>query len=109
MLFNEQFLAGMLALGLALVYLTQPMRRGVPRAVRALVRLAPGGAESHRRRSTSRCGFPALSEDMIARPIDGLIVAFITIPLVVEALRRTVGLALTIVVIVFLGYAPLGQ
>ena len=53
--------------------------------------------------------FPALSEDMTARPIDGLIVAFITIPLVVEALRRTVGLALTIVVIVFLVYAPLGQ
>ena len=28
---NEQFLAGMLALALALVYLTQPARRGTPR------------------------------------------------------------------------------
>jgi TRAP-type uncharacterized transport system fused permease subunit len=31
LLFNEQFLAGMLGLGLALVYLTQPARRGAPR------------------------------------------------------------------------------
>ena len=46
---------------------------------------------------------------MTARPIDGLIVAFMTVPLVMEALRRTVGLALTIVVLVFLCYAPLGQ
>jgi TRAP transporter 4TM/12TM fusion protein len=53
--------------------------------------------------------YPALSEDMTARPIDGLIVAFMTVPLVIEALRRTVGLALTIIVLVFLVYAPLGQ
>ena len=32
LLYNEQFLAGMVALGMALVYLTQPLRRGEPRA-----------------------------------------------------------------------------
>ena len=53
--------------------------------------------------------FPVLSEDMTSRPIDGLLVAFITIPLLIEALRRTVGLALTIVIIVFLGYAMIGH
>ena len=53
--------------------------------------------------------FPALSEEVVARPIDGLIVAFITVPLVVEGLRRTVGMALTIVVLVFLGYALVGH
>ena len=42
--------------------------------------------------------FPALSEEMTERPVDGLVVAFIAIPLLIEALRRTVGLALTIVV-----------
>ena len=31
LLYNEQFLAGMVALAMALVYLVQPMRRGVPR------------------------------------------------------------------------------
>jgi TRAP transporter 4TM/12TM fusion protein len=108
LLFNEQFLAGMLALGLALVYLTQPMRRGVPRSIvpwhdwlLAALSLIVGGYIAVR--------FPALSEDMISRPIDGLIVAFITIPLLVEALRRTVGLSLTIVVLVFLGYALIGH
>ena len=53
--------------------------------------------------------FPALSEDMTERPLDGLIVAFITVPLVIEGLRRTVGMALTIVVLVFLGYALIGH
>ena len=37
LLFNEQFLAGMLALGMALVYLTQPIRRGIEPAGGPLV------------------------------------------------------------------------
>jgi TRAP transporter 4TM/12TM fusion protein len=108
LLFNEQFLAGMLALGLALVFLTQPVRRGRPRLtvpwydwLLAALSLVIGFYIAVR--------FPALSEDMTSRPIDGLIVAFITIPLLVEALRRSVGLSLTIVVIVFLGYALVGH
>jgi TRAP transporter 4TM/12TM fusion protein len=108
LLYNEQFLAGMLAIAMALVYLTQPIRRGMPRTsipwydwLLAALSLFVGVYIAVR--------FPALSEDMTARPVDGLIVAFITIPLVVEALRRTVGMALTIVVLVFLVYAPLGQ
>ena len=108
LLFNEQFLAGMLALGMALVYLTQPIRRGMNRPavpwydwLLAAASLAVGGYIAVR--------FPALSEEVVARPMDGLIVAFITVPLVVEGLRRTVGMALTIVVLVFLGYALVGH
>jgi TRAP transporter 4TM/12TM fusion protein len=108
LLYNEQFLAGMLALGMALIFLTQPMRRGVPRPeipwydwAMAAVSFVAGVYTAIR--------YPALSEDMTARPIDGLIVAFIVIPLALEALRRSVGLALTIIVLVFLVYAPLGQ
>ncbi|HET7802606.1 MAG TPA: TRAP transporter fused permease subunit [Pseudolabrys sp.] len=108
LLYNEQFLAGMLALGMALIYLTQPLRRGMPRPdvpwydwVLAALSFVVGIYIAVR--------YPALSEDMTARPIDGLIVAFITIPLVLEALRRSVGVALTIIVLVFLVYAPLGQ
>ncbi|HET7911767.1 MAG TPA: TRAP transporter fused permease subunit [Pseudolabrys sp.] len=108
LLYNEQFLAGMLALGIALIYLTQPVRRGMSRPdvpwydwLLAALSFAVGVYIAVR--------YPALSEDMTARPIDGLIVAFITIPLVLEALRRSVGLALTIIVLVFLVYAPLGQ
>jgi TRAP transporter 4TM/12TM fusion protein len=108
LLFNEQFLAGMLALGMALVYLTQPIRPGMQRPavpwydwLLAAASLAVGCYVAVR--------FPALSEQVVERPLDGLIVAFITVPLVIEGLRRTVGLALTIVVIVFLGYALVGH
>lgn len=108
LLFNEQFLAGMVAIAMALVYLTQPARVGQPRPVipwydwvLAATSLILGFYIAVR--------FPFLSENMTSRPIDGLLVAFITIPLVVEGLRRTVGWALTIVVLVFLIYAPLGQ
>jgi TRAP transporter 4TM/12TM fusion protein len=108
LLYNEQFLAGMLTLGMVLVYLTQPARPGAPRPaipwydwLLAATSLIVGIYIAVR--------YPALSEDMTARPLDGLIVAFITIPLVMEALRRTVGLALTFIVLVFLVYAPLGQ
>ncbi len=108
LLYNEQFLAGMIAIGMALVYLTQGARRGAPRPAIPwydwLLAAASFGIGTY-----MAVRFPALSEDMTARPIDGLIVAFITIPLVIEALRRAVGLALTVIVIVFLIYAPLGQ
>ena len=108
LLYNEQFLAGMIGLALALVYLTQPARKGGPREtipwydwLLAAASFVIGLWIAVR--------YPALSEDMTTRPPDGLIVAFITVPLVIEALRRTVGLALTIIVLVFLAYAPLGQ
>ena len=108
LLYNEQFLAGMLAIAMALVYLTQPFHRGRPRSIipwydwlLAALSLIVGFYIAVR--------FPALSEDMTSRPIDGLIIGFVTIPLVIEALRRTVGMALTIVVVAFLVYAPLGQ
>ncbi len=108
LLYNEQFLAGMVALAMALVYLTQPLHRGARRGdipwfdwLLAGLSVVIGCYLAVR--------FPALSEDMTARPVDGLIVGFITIPLVVEALRRVVGLSLTVIVLVFLLYAPLGQ
>ena len=108
LLYNEQFLAGMIALGMALVYLTQPARKDGPRPtipwydwLLAAASAAIGVFMVVR--------YPALSEDMTSRPLDGLIVAFLVIPMIVEALRRTVGLALTIIVAVFLIYAPLGQ
>jgi TRAP transporter 4TM/12TM fusion protein len=108
LLFNEQILAGMLALGLALVFLTQPFRSGSPRPfvpwydwLLAAVSAIAAGYLAVR--------FPTLSEEVTARPLDGLVVAFVIVPLVLEALRRVTGWALTIVVIVFLVYALLGH
>ena len=107
-IYNEQFLAGMVALALALVFMTQPLRLGVPRPripwydwALAALSLAIGIHLILR--------YPALSEDMTARPLDGVLVAFVVVAIIMEALRRTVGMALTIIVFVFLVYAPLGQ
>ncbi len=108
LLFNEQYLAGMLGLGMALVFLTQPAARATPRPyvpwydwLLAATSLAVGVYLVWK--------FPDFSANMTSRPIDGLVVAFLTIPLVVEALRRCAGWALTIVVLVFLGYALIGH
>ena len=108
LLYNEQFLAGMAALGMALVYVVQPARSGARRPavpwydwLFAALSVVVGACIAVR--------FPALSEDMTSRPVYGLVIAFVTVPLVLEALRRTVGMALTIIVVVFLVYAPLSQ
>ncbi|HVZ50735.1 MAG TPA: TRAP transporter fused permease subunit [Pseudolabrys sp.] len=108
LLYNEQFLSGMIGLALALVFLTQPARQGGSRAqipwydwLLAALSIAVGVHLFWR--------YPVLSEAMTERPLDGLVTAFITVPLVLEALRRSVGWALVIVVLVFLVYAPLGQ
>jgi TRAP transporter 4TM/12TM fusion protein len=105
---NEQFLAGMLGLGLPLVFLSQPARRGTSRprvpwydGILAAVSLALGAYIA--------VNFGPLSEEVVSRPIDGLIVAFLIIPLVIEGLRRVAGNALVIVVIGFLIYALVGD
>jgi TRAP transporter 4TM/12TM fusion protein len=105
---TEQFLAGMLALALALVFLSQPARRGAPRDripwydwLLAAIGLGLG--------IYIAVFFGPLSEEVVARPMDGLIVAFIVIPLVIEGLRRVAGNALVIVVVGFLIYALVGD
>jgi TRAP transporter 4TM/12TM fusion protein len=108
LIYNEQFLAGMMALAMPLVFLTQPARVGAER------KTIPGfdwvlAALSFLVGAYLTIRFPDLSENMTTRPLDGLIVAAFAIPIVIEALRRTVGMALTIVVIAFIIYAPLGQ
>jgi TRAP transporter 4TM/12TM fusion protein len=108
LLFNEQFLAAMLGLGLALVYLTKPARPNAKREqtpwydwVLAALSLLGGAYLTVR--------FPALSEQVTARPLDGLVVAFVLVALVVEALRRVAGMTLTIIVSCFLVYALVGD
>jgi TRAP transporter 4TM/12TM fusion protein len=107
-LLNEQFLAGMLGLALALVFLTQPAREGAPRPyvpwydwICAALSVAIG--------VYIYLNFADLSEQVTARPTDGLIVGFIAIPLVIEGLRRVAGPTLVIVVVAFLVYALVGD
>ena len=92
LIYNEQFLAGMMALAMPLVFLTQPARVGAER------KTIPGfdwvlAALSFLVGAYLTIRFPDLSENMTTRPLDGLIVAAFAIPIVIEALRRTVGMA----------------
>lgn len=109
LLFNEQILASMLGLAMALVFLSHPMRgdqtrrQGVPWYdwLLAFLSLCVAGYLAVR--------FPVLSEEMTSRPLDGLVCAFIALPLLIEALRRVAGWSLTLVVAAFLLYALVGH
>jgi len=108
LLFNEQLLAVFLGIALALVFLNQPAVRGKPRGkvpwydwILATAGLFACGYLSF--------AFPRLTDLITERPADGLVVAFVVIPLVIEGLRRTTGWALTSVALVFLAYALVGD
>lgn len=108
LLFNEQFLAAMLGLGLALVYLIKPARADtrrdqVPWYDWVLAALSLFGC------AYLTVRFPALSEQVTARPLDGLVVAFALVALLIEALRRVAGMTLTFIVACFLVYALVGD
>ena len=106
-LYPQQFFARLWAWALALVFLTLPARRGSSReripwydfVAAALGFLAAAG---------SRCIIRPCQRDL-RPPGCGLYSRRIIVLLVLEALRRTVGWALIIVVLVFLVYALLGN
>jgi TRAP transporter 4TM/12TM fusion protein len=107
-IYIEQYIAGLVAIALPLVYLAVPARRIAPTEdgerrrffdvpwydqVAAVLGAACALYIAFR--------FPVLSEEISRRPWDGMIVAIIICLLFLEGLRRTVGLAITTVVICF--------
>ncbi|MGE3246887.1 MAG: TRAP transporter permease [Beijerinckiaceae bacterium] len=107
-LFNEQFLIAMLGIALTAVFIGLPVAQSVkkppvPLYDWVLAALAAGCA------IFIYIKFPDYSELQSERPLDGLIVAFIMVLLVLEALRRTVGNVLVLVVLGFVVYGLLGQ
>jgi len=108
LLFDGQFLIFMLGTALSAVFLGIPAREGMHRGpvpwydwLLAAVTVASS--------VFIFVNFPDYSEAQSARPLPGRIVAFLMIPLAIEALRRTVGNVLVTVVVGFLVYALLGQ
>jgi TRAP transporter 4TM/12TM fusion protein len=108
LLYTEQFLSGILAVAVPLVFITIRLDRS-----RSLENipvfdwlLAIAGFISI---SYVSLRYPALAELVATRPVDGLITGFVMMILIVEGLRRTVGLALTIVVMAFVVVALLGH
>ena len=108
-LYTEQYLAGLLAIAMPLLYLAVPVRGPRKREV-----LPPWYDLAAALVSFVCCAyvavrFPALSELVSARPWDGLIVAALLVLLVLEGLRRTVGSALLYTTIGFFVLAMFGS
>jgi TRAP transporter 4TM/12TM fusion protein len=108
-LFTEQFLATVLGFTLALVYFhCKPGPRPADDSEHVpLWDIAAGLA------GLAAClylawRYPTLVNDMVYRPLDGMIIATVLVLLVLEATRRTAGLALTLVILGLCAYAMLG-
>ena len=111
-LYTEQYIAGLCALALPLVYLYVPARRG-PRmaldeetATRGRIGPVPWYDLAAALAGFLACAyiavrFPVLSEFISQRPWDGMIVAIVTCLLFTEGLRRTSGTAITTVAVGF--------
>lgn len=108
LLFDQQFLMTMLGIALVAVFLGVPAVRDAERNATpwydwVLVALTIAATVF------IVINYPEYAEMQSERPVDGLIAAAIMAPLVIEALRRTVGNVLVIVTLGFLTYGLLGQ
>ena len=107
-IYNEQFIAAMLATAIALAFLHLPARRGGARGhiawydvVAAVLALAAGWYLA--------VEYPNLVDLILLRPPDAVTLSVILIVLTLEALRRATGNILVVIVIVFILYALLGD
>ena len=107
-IYNEQFYAAMLAVGIALVFVIMPARRKTPRThvpwYDALAALVGVGA----------CVYVAINyeqifENLTDKPLDGMIVSIIIIALCAEGLRRTAGKILFFFLVGFIVFGLLGH
>lgn len=107
--YTEQFLAYVLGASLALVY-WQPSKRSVTKDKPAFAYLDVlfGTAGL-------LCGlylairYPDLVARQMRLPLDGLIIAGVVFALVLEGLRRAVGMTLVVVVLAIVGYGLIGH
>ncbi len=106
-LYTEQFLAGMIAVVLPLAYLTVPVRRATVGklpwydAVAAIIGFCSAGYVA--------VYYPELAEEIAYQPPRVLVVSVLLLLLIFEAVRRTAGPVLVIILLVFLIYALWGH
>lgn len=105
---TEQYLAAMLGIALALVYLYYPAQRGSQRDSVPWYDLALSFTGIF-------CGFYVSYhyQDLVDRlfdaPWDAVILSTVLVALCIEGLRRTVGYALVIIVLFFMAFALIGH
>jgi len=106
-IYDQQYLAGMLAVALAMAFLKFPAagkeKNELPwyDAVAAIVVFAATGYIA--------VNYPTIVDLVYLRPADGVTASVILIVLLLEALRRATGPVLCILVIVFIAYALLAD
>lgn len=104
----EQFLAAVLGMAIAVVFVIRPLRRDDPTGnpawydwVLAAIALANGLYVA--------VEYPNILSTFFNLPLDGLIAAWIFFVFVIEGLRRTSGWSLVFVVLAFTAYALVGH
>jgi TRAP transporter 4TM/12TM fusion protein len=102
-LYDQQYLAGMLAIALALAFLKFPLRGKVKTELPWYDAVAAAAAFS----ATTYLGvfYPRIVDLAYLRQTDSVIVSVILVVLLIEALRRATGPVLSILVTVFILYA----
>ncbi len=108
LLYTEQYLCGMLAVALPLVYLTarasaSARADGVPWYDWS------AAAAGFLAASYMALRYPVLAELLARRPLDGLAAGLVVMLLIVEGLRRTAGLVLTGIIVGFIALALVGH
>lgn len=106
--YPQQFFAAILACALSLAFLTMPAKRGADRTIVPWLDLALSLA-SFVAVSFIAVNYPELVLLIFSRPPAVWIPGLIVVLLVLEALRRATGLALVIIIGVFLVYALIGD
>lgn len=106
-LYTEQFLAAALGFTLALTFILVPgTRRAAGRVPWIDVAASAVGFASC---AYVAVRYPSLVTELVYRPVDGIVVATLIVALVMEATRRTAGLALVLIILVLCAYAMLGH
>ena len=103
-LYTEQYLSAVLGLALGMVFLIAPQFKGALFWIDPC--LAAAGLVATAYLSIS---YPVLVNELVYKPIDGLIVALIIGGLTVEAVRRMAGPGLTVIVVAFVLYGLFGH
>lgn len=103
-LFTEQYLAFVLGFGLALAFLTRPLFSGRGRAVDAFCAAVAFAACLY-----VALRYPVLVNELVYKPVDGIAVALVIGIATIEAVRRTAGVGLTVIVAGFVLYGLLGH
>ena len=106
-IYNEQYVAAMLGIALATVFLARPAR-GVDRVSLPWYDAVAAAA------GLLACGYVALTypdllDRLWERPMDAIIVGSITLVLIIEGLRRATGWAMVVLVLLALLFALIGH